>query len=240
MTKPTPVTTSTITQESGSSSIPQSATKRTTSPALVYIGPAGTHSNRIFWKTRCSGSAPSNCSTAPSAKTKDDNTLPTHSTLTALFFKRRPMSSIRAADASGNSGISQMYSRKNPVTLISAPNLERYPLSFSPLQQIHFVREHGLAVPEKRDDDSEAHGRLRGRVRYNENCEDLPCHVAEQTRKRHQVDIHRVQDQLDGHQHDNHVAPGHHADHTNQEQRQTQKQIVFNRKHRPLTPSSSP
>src|SRR2546422_5126253 len=82
MTKPTPVTTSTITQESGSSSIPQSATKRTTSLALVYIGPAGTHSNRIFWKTRCSGSAPSNCSTAPSAKTKDNNTLPTHSTLT--------------------------------------------------------------------------------------------------------------------------------------------------------------
>src|SRR2546422_6147296 len=143
MTKPTPVTTSTITQESGSSSIPQSATKRTTSLALVYIGPAGTHSNRIFWKTRCSGSAASSCSTAPSAKTKDNNTLPTHSTLTALFFKRRPMSSIRAADASGNSGTNQMYSRKNPVAVISAPNLERYPLplSFSPLQQIHFVRE---------------------------------------------------------------------------------------------------
>src|SRR6267142_4076577 len=100
-----------------------------------------------------------------------------------------------------------------------------------PLQQIHFVRQNRLAVPEKRDNDAQSDRSLCRRIRNDEQREDLPRHVTVQPRKRHQVDVHRIQNQLDGHQHDDHIAPRDHPDHAQKEQRHTQKQIMSYRKH---------
>ena len=45
-------------------------------------------------------------------------------------------------------------------------------------------------------------------------------------RERDQVDVHRVQDQLDGHQNDDDVAAGEHADRADQQQRGAQRQVM--------------
>src|SRR5229473_7394110 len=93
------------------------------------------------------------------------NTLPTQTTLTAPFGRRRPTSSMTAAPARGNSGISQMCARKYSAGLIvKKPRPPR-----SPFHQIHFVAEQRLAVPEVRDNNAQSHGRLRRRVGDNEN-----------------------------------------------------------------------
>src|SRR5260370_33050180 len=90
-------------------------------------------------------------------------------------------------------------------SLVSAPQL--------PFQQIHFVGQHGFAIPEKRDDDAEPHGGFSGRVGNNEERENLAVHGAEQPRESHQVDIQGIQDQLDGHQNHDDVSPRQHSDH---------------------------
>ena len=56
---------------------------------------------------------------APNAKHIERKTLPTHTTFTAAFGKRRPMNSISAAPARGNSGIIQMCARKYSVGIMS-------------------------------------------------------------------------------------------------------------------------
>ena len=108
ISKPTPVTTKIITAESGSSRNPQSAVKFVTEPEVMWNGPAGTHSNKIFSATRCASGRPSNWTNAPSAKTNETATLPTQMAFTGELLSRRPMKNISAAPASGNIGISQI------------------------------------------------------------------------------------------------------------------------------------
>ena len=45
-------------------------------------------------------------------------------------------------------------------------------------------------------------------------------------RKRHQIQIDRVQDQLNGHQNDDDIAPRKHTDHARHKQRRRNNQIV--------------
>src|SRR3989442_4819112 len=252
--KPTPVTTRIITAESGSSSSPHSATKLTSLPELVCVRPAGTHSNRIFCATRSAAGRWSNCQTAPRENTKETKPLPTHTALTAEFCSRFPTSSIRAAPARGKSGMSQTLSRKNSVGIsvlhaLAALFVRSAIPSFAaprirlPLQDVHFVGQHGRTVPEKRDDDAQPHGRFRRRIGDHEDGEDLAVHVAEHARQRDQRDVHRVQDQLDGHQDDDNVAAREHANHADGEERQAQEQVMAGRNHRcscALTPFAWP
>src|SRR5580704_5023560 len=228
MRRPTPVTTRIITAESGSRRNPQSATKLVTEPEVMWYGPAGTHSKRIFSATRWPSGIPRSWKNAPSANTNETPTLPTQIALAAALLRRRPMKNISAAPASGNIGISQMRSRKNGKTAFT-----RFPLLRTrlPLQQIHFIGQHRRAIAEKRDDDSQTHGRFRRRIGNNENRENLAVDAAPHARKRHQVDIHRVQNELDGHQNDDHVAARQHADHSDDEQRQAQINIMAHRQH---------
>src|SRR5205807_1747747 len=65
-----------------------------------------------------------------------------------------------------------------------------------PLQQVHFVFKNGFAVPEERDDDSEPHRGFGGGIGDDEQRENLPCDVAVQARKGHEIDVHGVQNQL--------------------------------------------
>src|SRR2546421_4169511 len=99
-----------------------------------------------------------------------------------------------------------------------------------PLQQIHFVRQHRFAVAEKSDDDSEADGSLRGSIGNDEKREDLSSYVTVQTGKGDQVDVHGIQNQLDGHEHDDNVAPRDDSDHADDEEREAEEQVVSDRK----------
>src|SRR3569832_2655383 len=97
-----------------------------------------------------------------------------------------PNTSIIAAPASGSRGISQIRFKKSTVV--------------SPLQQVDLVGQDGLFVPEEGDQDAQADRGFRHRVGNDEDCEDLAVDVLPRVRKRDQVDIDGVQDQLDRHQ----------------------------------------
>src|ERR1700676_4439364 len=101
-----------------------------------------------------------------------------------------------------------------------------------PLEQIHFVAQQCFTVSEKRDDDPQPHGCLGRGVCNNENGEGVSLGRADQARERHQINVHGVQHQLDGHQNDDDVSPGHDADHTDGEQAEAQEQIMAGRNHR--------
>src|ERR1017187_7729302 len=96
-----------------------------------------------------------------------------------------PNSSIRAAPRSGNRGISQMVSRK--FTL------------FLPLQQVDFIRLHCFLVAEQRDQDAQPYRCFGHRVGDYEDGENLPVDILQRVRKRDQVDVDRVEYELDGH-----------------------------------------
>src|SRR5258708_26581038 len=68
----------------------------------------------------------------------------------------------------------------------------------------------------------------------------LDRHIAVETGKCHEVDVHSIEDQLDGHEHDDDVAPGDYANHANDEERETQEQVIFYRNHRRARSFSSP
>src|ERR1035437_1435956 len=146
-------------------------------------------------------------------------------TATSLFgcgSKTLPKSSISAAPKSGNRGISQIVSRK--FTL------------FLPLQQVDFIRLHRFPVAEQRDQDAQPYGRFGHRVNDHEDGENLPVDILQRVRKRDQVDIHRVEDQLDRHQNDHDIAPRQHAHGADEQQGRAQGQIMnrCNRVHRQI------
>src|SRR5579862_2548013 len=96
-----------------------------------------------------------------------------------------------------------------------------------PLQQIHFIHVDRLPITEEGDQNSQPDGSFSCCVGDYKNCENLtmqcvpavnPLPVA---RKRHQVQIDGVQDQLNRHQYDHDVPPREHANHTQQKQSRT-------------------
>src|SRR5580692_2255257 len=119
-----------------------------------------------------------------------------------------PRSSMRAAPKSGNSGMSQIWSRKFTALL--------------PFQQVDFIRQHGFLIAEQRDEDAQPDGGLGHRVDNHENRENLSVDLAEDARKGHQIDVYGVEDQLDGHQNDDDIAAGEHADSADEQQRRAQ------------------
>src|ERR1019366_6414058 len=96
----------------------------------------------------CSGS-PASCMTAPREKMKETSTAPGQITLITDFGSRLPNSSISSAPANGNSGISQIESRK----FIGLP-----------FHQVDFVGIDGFLVAEQRNDDAQAHRGLGRRI----------------------------------------------------------------------------
>src|SRR5579862_394671 len=111
------------------------------------------------------------------------------------------------APSRGSNGMNAMWSRKFITPAASIKVLR------SPLQKINLIRVHRLFVAEEGDDQAQAHGGFGGGVGNHEDGEHLTVHVMKHLRKSHQVDVHRVQDQFDGHENNDHVAAGEHADH---------------------------
>src|ERR1700722_6093490 len=101
-------------------------------------------------------------------------------------------------------------------------------LGFSPFQHVHFVGEQRFAIAEKRQNDSQADGGFSSCCRDDKNCEYLAVHVAEHVREGDQVNVHRVQNQFDGHQNDDDVSTREHAVHADGDQRESgPKKIIY-------------
>src|SRR6266581_2544974 len=95
-----------------------------------------------------------------------------------------------------------------------------------PAHQIHLVDVDRLFVPVEGEDDAEPHRRLRRSHRDDKDREDLTDAVLQLGGECDQVDVHRVQDQLDRHEDDDDVAAHHHADHADHEQRRGQEHVM--------------
>src|SRR3972149_7000097 len=135
-----------MTAESGSSRKPQSAFNCPNWPLVMRNIWPGTQV-----KSLCSNLCPgreASCQTAPTENRNETPTMPGQIRLTSDFGSFLPISSISKAPAAGNSGMSQMESRK---------------LIMLPLHQVNFVGVDRFLVAEQGDDDAETHRSLRRR-----------------------------------------------------------------------------
>ncbi len=80
---------------------------------------------------------------APKAKIIARPTLPGQMMLTAALFSRRPKSSIVAAPASGNSGISQICARKNSDGM----KIYHFKMSISSASTVSRLRKNAMMMP---------------------------------------------------------------------------------------------
>src|SRR5437868_5232917 len=95
----------------------------------------------------------------------------------------------------------------------------RVSVTRSALQGAQIFDVDGATLAEQHHEDRETDGRLRGRHGEHEEHEDLPVDVAEEPRKRHEIEIHREQQQLDAHQQQDEVlAVDEHAGDRDREQ----------------------
>src|SRR5438132_5416930 len=105
---------------------------------------------------------------------------------------RLPKKTMRKKATAGNDGMSQA-NRSTPR---------------SPLQEIDLVDVDGLPVPVDQDDDGQPDPDLRRRHGDDEQREHLAGELVQIRREGHKVHVHRVQHQLDRHQHEDGIAPG--------------------------------
>src|SRR6266851_9039773 len=98
--------------------------------------------------------------------------------------------------------------------------------ALSPFQQINLIDIDRLLIPEEGDQNAKAHGGFGGGVYGNKDREYLPMQVSPHARERHQVQVYRVQNQLDRHQHNHNVAASEHTDHAQHEQSRCYDEIV--------------
>src|SRR5580765_3104623 len=185
MSEPTPVTTSTITADSGSSRNDTSTEK---SPTRIHV-----HASSVTWRS-ASGSA-ARCSTARSANPNAASTAPHASTVVPRLPRRSPTSRLSATEASGSAGMMASIGR----------------FTRSALQQVDLVHEHRLAQAEQVDDDGQADRDFRGGDGHDEEHEDLSVQRFQVVRERHEREVRRVEHELDGHEDDECVPAHEHA-----------------------------
>src|SRR5688572_20986980 len=87
----------------------------------------------------------------------------------------------------------------------------------SSLQQVEVVRHHGAADPEEKNDDGQAERGLSYCDADGEDRENHSRDIAAESRERDQVDVDRVQHQLDAQQDADGVATGDDAEEANAE-----------------------
>src|SRR5947207_3266825 len=82
----------------------------------------------------------------------------------------------------------------------------------SAFEQVQVVGVHGPPHPEDRDDDGQSHADFGHRDRDDEQREDQPGQVGLEARERHEVDVDRVQHQLDAEQDADGIPPRQHTE----------------------------
>src|SRR5690348_833931 len=98
------------------------------------------------------GSTPSKCHTEKAASPNDTANAPVATPPESAFGRRRPKTALMTKPTNGRSGISA-----------STP---------SPFQAREDIGTEGLTMPEERDDDGQADGRLGGRDGHDEEHDD--------------------------------------------------------------------
>src|SRR5687767_14758261 len=99
---------------------------------------------------------------------------------------------------------------KNPAMIAASSGRKIVATSMiaaSALHHIDVVHRDGAAVAEVDDENGKTNGGLGGGDGQDEHCEHLTDKVIEEHRERHQIDVDRQQDQLNGHQDDDDVLP---------------------------------
>src|SRR5262249_53775169 len=99
----------------------------------------------------------------------------------------------------------------------------------SPFHDVDLVDIQRLLVPEERNDDRQADGRLGRRHRHHKEDEDLARAVAEERREGDQREVDRIQHQLDTHEDDDRVPPCEHADDPDREENGADREVVIQR-----------
>src|SRR5215468_2296231 len=230
MSVPMPVTMRIIIPDSGSSRNPHSTWNIPTVSLLVASGIDGIHCAMTTSYSRASPGRPSSCQNDSSDSPRAATIIVQATTPAVLREKyRMPSRPLIAAPIPGNSGISQMYFIS---ALPSCPScLPRPSCPSLPSHQVHFVDVDAFLVPVEREDDAQADGGFCRSNGDHENRKDLADGVLQLARERHQVDVHRVQDQLDRHEDDDDVPAHHHPDDADDEQRHGKQHVMGWRDH---------
>src|SRR5208282_2428893 len=237
---PTPVTKSSQIEESGSSRNPASTLKEASVPSRLTKfkcpSPLPSHVYTIFSKGR-----PEPCAkfvyskTVKQAKRNASTTTPTQTALTVAFCSRRP-EGREERDQPDVVKKEHVVSRRSLVvsyssfafrcSLFAHATSEQRTAVLLPFQQINLIHIDRLFIPEEGDQNAEARGGFGGSVYYDKDREQLPMQVSPHARERYQVQVYRIQDQFDRHQHNHHVAACKHTDHTQHEECRRNDEIV--------------
>src|SRR5262245_20605498 len=200
ISEPMPVTTRIIMPDSGSSRNPH-VTSKLPMPSCVASGIFGIHSSTLMSNARASAGRPSSCQNATSDSPSAASIIVVAKAPAVLRENERmPNRPLTAAPNAGSRGISQMY-------------------CMSEAHQVHFVDVDGLYVAVEGQDDAETDGRFGRGDGDDENREHLADGVALLLRIGNQVDVDRVENQLDRHEDDDDVPADHDADDADDEQR---------------------
>src|SRR5882724_10484819 len=235
ISEPTPVISSTKVSESGSIRSPKS-----TCSAF-----AGIQRYRFSSAVRCSGARPRVCRKIVRPTTKDATTVRQPSTCPQASARRPARNSTRAPNAGSTNS-----NQASPVTPVAAstcgvaarssvlmppPRLGSYARSvLLVLEQVRVVHRGRPTGAEDGRDDRQPDHDLGGRDDHHEERHDLAVHPGEGD----QGQVHRVEHQLDAHEHDDRVAPDQHADRADGEQQGREQQVV-GRGHEWVSPVSS-
>src|SRR5438093_11895134 len=141
--------------------------------------------------------------TAPAESRNDSSTAPQAIVPTALLESRPPKRPLKAKPANGRSGMSG----------ISASTL-------SPPQEVQLVDLNRVLVPVEGDDDRETDGDLARGHADDERREGLADQVGDlrEPREGDEVEVRRVEHQLDRHEDDDRVAPREDAENSDREE----------------------
>src|SRR5262245_28238008 len=221
MRNPIPVTTRSITADSGSRTYDQSMVSPGAPPAGA--GPISIQVQAVC-DTRWSG-ADDSAVTAPSDTRNAASTVPHAMTPTIRFDSRAHRSPHTTNPANGSSGMSQRRS------VIGS--------GASPFQEADVVHVDAVAVAEHRQDHGQAHGDLACGHGDGEDGEDLAVDGVQLPAESDEVQVGRVHHQLDRHQDDDGVAARQDSHDADREEEQADDEDLARRHRHVSLPMSS-
>src|SRR5690348_10052855 len=201
MRKPTPVTISSITAESGSESRPKS----------VWSEPDATQLKMVMSLVRLVSAVPSIEMKSATAAAKASRIVPQPIQEIRARGRRRPNSPRMTKPASGRASVKTVK------------------FSMLALQGVELVHVNLAAGAEDGDDDGEADHHLGGGDGQHEEDEHPALHRVQEVRERHEREVDGVEHQLDGHEHHQRVAAHEHADRADGEEQRADDQIGVER-----------
>src|SRR5882757_8788434 len=239
ISEPTPVISSTKVSESGSIRSPKSTCSAFT----------GIQRYRFSSEVRCSGARPRVCRKIVRPTAKAATTVRQPSRWPQALARRPARNSTRAPKAGSTNS-----NQANPVTPVAAstcgvaarksvlmppPRLGSYARSvLLVLEQVRVVHRGGPTGAEDGHDDGQPDHHFGGRDHHHEERHDLAVQPAVDPGEGDQGEVHRVQHQLDAHEHHDGVAAHQHPDRADGEQQRGQQQVI-SRGHRWFSPVSS-